>query len=235
MAVAFDAFSTASTVDPNFTHTPVGTPRGILMLLLRVASEAVNSATYGGVSFGSPVASFTNTVGGEGAGLALDVYFIGSSVPTGAQTVAVDGGANGNTCWVYSVTATGDVEFINSAQIESTSQANPSTTLALSGRTCFVAQCFLSGQDTVGGLTPFANWNSRNEADNGTLVIGSYSYDVIDSSNVTVGLTQTAEDINLLAAAISEIVAGPQPQLPRFSSKRLRAAAFAPGSPRRRF
>lgn len=209
MAVAFDAFTAfAPAVDPSGTHTPVGTPRAILAFLGRATAEPIVSATYGGVSFGSPVASISNSVGGETAGNTLEAYLLGASVPTGAQTVAINGGATAITLRVYSVTADGDVEFVDADSLESTSVANPSGTLALGGRACFVAQYFASGQDAVTGITPLTDWTSRSEVDLGPVTVGSYSYDLIDSIDVTLWLTQAAEDFVGLAVAISEVGSG---------------------------
>jgi len=209
MAVAFDAYSVFAGVDPGGTHTPVGTPAAILGLTTRGVSESIATFTYGGVSMGSPVASFTNTVGGEMANSVLDAYLLTSSIPTGAQTVAVDGGAGGNVVQIYSLTASDVPQFINSVTLESVSVTNPSTTLTLSGRTCFVAMIFFSGQNDVAGVTPLANWTSRSETDAGVVVVGGYSYDIVSSTDVTVGYTAGADDALLLAVAISETVALP--------------------------
>jgi hypothetical protein len=207
MAVAYDAFSThAGVPTASGTHTPVGTPAGVLVLVSHLESEAITSVTYNSVSLGAAVATINNTAGGELAVFQFSAYLMGASVPTGAQTVSVTGGASGVRIWVFTVTAGGDVEYVNSTTLESTSVTNPSTTLALSGRDSFVAMAFASGEDATTSNTPLTNWTSRDEVDNGSITVECYSYDIVAATDVTVGVTLSADDILALAVAIAEEV-----------------------------
>jgi hypothetical protein len=64
-----------------------------------------------------------------------------------------------------------------------------------------------SGQNSVTGIGATGggtNWNTRNETDFGTQTAYLYTYAVIGSTNVTVGVDQTADDLNFIAAAIKE-------------------------------
>jgi len=118
MAVAHDAFSESHT-DPNisqsevsfsWTHTPSGTPKGVLVFtfVLLYGTDYATSVTYGG-------SSMTAVVGGSAVDSATEpgvctAWFLGSSVPAGAQTVVVNRTNNtrrmGALC--ATVTATGD-------------------------------------------------------------------------------------------------------------------------------
>lgn len=207
MAVAFDAFTRSSGSGAvNFTHTPVGTPRGVIVLISQgVSSDAVAGVTYGGVAMteisGSPNLKATAETGG------VHGFFLGSGIPTGAQTVSVDNGGVTATKLVHAITITAsdDTEIVDSdATINSDSVANPSVTLSLSGRTSFCVLELFTGQGSPSGFAPLTSWTSRDETDVGLFCLGCYTYDTIGSSDVTAGWTQTAEDAVMIAVAVSE-------------------------------
>lgn len=214
MAVAFDAFSengSNSTADPiSWTHTPVGTPRGVLVFVNQNSTglNDLDGVTYGGVAMSAVSSSPLFGSGGEPA--TIYGFFLGSGIPTGAQTVSVDvnsvTAAKRASC--FTLTASANTEVVSVATINTDPGTNPSTTVSLSGRTCFVAAGIGSGQGAVADLTPLANWTSRVEPDFGSRTGAVYSYDVIGSSDVTAGWTQTAEDAYMLAVAISEVTGG---------------------------
>ena len=211
MAVAYDNFSngTAGTGDISWTHTPVGTPRAVIVFIAGIAgADEVSGVTYGGVAMtemtGSPNTKITGETG------AVYGYFLGSSIPTGAQTVAMTSTA-ANLKSIAAITLTGgaDTEIVDvDATINSDSVENPSVTLSLAGRTSFCAIVIYSGQDAVTSITPLTDWTSRLEQDAGTEVVGYYTYNTIGSTDVTAGWTQAAEDAIAIAVAVSEVVGG---------------------------
>jgi hypothetical protein len=70
----------------SWTHTPVGTARGIVVAIQTdQGSDVISTVTYGGVSM-SRVAHVLDTATEPGGAY---IYFLGSGIPTGAQTVAV--------------------------------------------------------------------------------------------------------------------------------------------------
>lgn len=209
MAVAFDAFSEVGTGTGNTsgTHTPTGTPRGIILLIFRdAASDDITAASYGGVAMtevtGSPLLKATGeTMGVYG-------YFLGSSIPTGAQTVTTTsaGGGVGRRVYCISLTADADTEVQDTdVTITSDSLENPSATLSLGGKTCFCCQIFGSGQADVTSITPLTDWTARAEEDFGAKVYGCYTYDTIGSTDVTMGWTQTADDALAIGVAVTEV------------------------------
>jgi len=111
MAVAHDASSmyptgtgtTASVGSFSWTHTPVGTPKGVIVF--EVSTVAVWSAvTYGGVSLTAvPGGSAVDTSTEPGAVVA---WFLGSGIPTGAQTIEVTRTNNGTASYAYAATVT---------------------------------------------------------------------------------------------------------------------------------
>jgi hypothetical protein len=204
MAVAPDARSTSTlTNDPSWTHTPVGTPRGVVVgIAAPSGSDIISGVTYGGVAMGR-VAVAAKAAAEAGS---VYVYFLGTGIPTGAQTVTVTtSGVNTAIGHATTLTAAADTEVVDSDNtINSDSIANPSVTLSLGGRTSYCYIRFLSGQDAVGGITPFTGWTSRAENDAGTFTIGVYDYDTIGSTDVSAGWTQAADDAIAVAVAVSE-------------------------------
>lgn len=210
MTIAFDAFTaTTFTVDPSTTHTPVGTPAGAIAFVLWVSGDGEPTVSYGSSDMGSPVYTRVQSAGGELAGTSLGIWLLGSSVPTGAQTFAVNGGATGQLGYIYTVTAADDIEFVASQFIEAVnSGTNPSATLSLGGVESFVAEAFTSGQNTPTQIAPRTGWTERNEQDLGATTVGSYSYDTIGTSDVTIGVDQGDDDIFCVAAAFRESAGG---------------------------
>lgn len=209
MAVAYDAVGSqpTQTTSPTWTHTPVGTPRGILVFVLQYATGAddVTGVTYGGVAMTE--LSSSPLLHSSGETFTVYAYFLGASIPTGAQAVAVTGSSSNKVGVSFSVTASVDTIVENhSAFINSDSQANPSATLGLNGKTCFVALGAMSGHNGVASTSPSANWTSSFEdvSTGNTQVSLSYRYNTIGSTDVTVGWTQTAEDATSIAVAITE-------------------------------
>ena len=96
MAVAHDAVSeshtsgySASEASFSWTHTPVGTPRGVLVFTYNSGTvEDALSVTYGGVSLTAVPGGRAVDTAGEPAG--CTAWFLGSSIPTGAQSVVVN-------------------------------------------------------------------------------------------------------------------------------------------------
>jgi hypothetical protein len=211
---AFDATSGSSsgTGTLSWTHTPVGTPRGILVFVSQItgSTDEVTSVTYGGVAMseisGSPLLHVNPTHGDEAG--AVYAYFLGSGIPTGAQTVQVNvnGTASTKAAVAYSLTSSFDTVVQNTTTLN-TVAANPSATLALSGLTCWVALTGFSGQNAISGTTPLTNWTSVNETDAGNQVFLTYRYNNVSTADVTVGWTQTSEDVAMIAVAIRDVTA----------------------------
>jgi hypothetical protein len=110
MTVAYDTVTEShggtsgntSSASFNWTHTPVGTPRGVLVFVFSgngsgATSGECTGVTYGGVSMSAVsggTASDTATEPGT-----VQSYFLGASIPTGNQTVVVS--RNNNAMQVY--------------------------------------------------------------------------------------------------------------------------------------
>lgn len=208
--VAFDAFAdTTDFATGNFTwtHTPSGTPSGVVVWVLEASSSAadgVTGVTYGGVSMtevsGSPNIHSTGELG------TVHCFFLGEGIPTGAQSVAVTtSNSHSKVGGSVTLTASDTTEIVDvDATVNSDSQANPSVTLSASGRTVWAGIGFYSGQNAPTGITPLTNWTDRTEDDIGTKTMGIYTYDTIGSSDVTAGWTQGADDAVMIAILIAQ-------------------------------
>jgi hypothetical protein len=212
-APAYDTITICAVANTNplvCNHTPVGTPRAILLYIIQAGDgvDQVGACTYGGVSMtevtGSPVLKTT----GEAA--ATYAYFLGASVPTGAQDASCSATTNDpKRMRVVSITGAANMEVVDSdsAAFNSDSATDPTATLSLSGRTSFASIGFFSGGVDVTTITPFMGWTARDEIDSGVSVLGVYTYDTVSTVDVSAGVTQTTEDIVGIAVAVAETAA----------------------------
>jgi hypothetical protein len=190
-----------------WVHTPIGTPRGVIVLLTQATGggviEPVQSVFYGSVEMtevsGSPN---IKTTGERGS---VFCYFLGSGIPTGPQTVTVNGNIIDTTSraqYCYTLSASGDTVVQDVQVISSDSLSDPSVTLSLAGNRCFCALAFVSGIPDPANIFPLNNWTIRQEIDHGSLSSGGYSFDSIGTADVTAGWTQTADDAVAIAIAV---------------------------------
>lgn len=209
MAIAYDAFSRATegTDDLSWTHTPAGTPAGVLVFVVAPeGTDHIVGVTYGGTTLNEIVGSPVLKSGGEAG--CVHAFYLGSGVPSGAQTVAVDTDSSlaakrMGLCFTVTASTTVTVQSVDTS-INSNAVANPSASLALGGRSCFVAEAFFSGQDATTSYAAPAGWTQHREFDFGTSGGGEASYDTVDTADVTIGFTQASEDAICLAVALRE-------------------------------
>lgn len=178
MAIAFDAKSqlsgTFTTGFGSWTHTPVGTPAGVIVLITQGVADTddVTSVTYGGIAMTR--IAFDHQDGG-GDPTAAYLYFLGEGVPSGAQTVAVQGNHRFATACV-TVTADSGSTAVDVFNSGNGTANNPTLTLDYTdGLADWIALvCMADGAGAVSG----ANINtgtSLYENDLGAQV-GMFSY-----------------------------------------------------------
>lgn len=212
MAIAFDAASVdggVGTGDRSWTHTPVGTPKGVLVLVaVSTQADEITTCTYGGVDVPqvalSPV--LHNESLGENGG--VHAFYLGTGIPTGAQTVLVStsGTSQSKRAGCITYTASSDTEVVDTSSTQGPATANPSVTLSLASRSCACALVWYSGQGAVTGVTPLTNWTTRHEQDWGADTGGWYTYDIVGTTDVTAGYTAGSDNYALLGIAASEAV-----------------------------
>lgn len=170
---AYDAASTAGsgTGDLSWTHTPVGSPTGVTVMLMQYGSNAdqVSAITYGGVEM-PRVLSSASTVGATNARTYL--YHLGEEIPTGAQTILVTTtGATLRGGGAVSFTGGTSTE-VNTHTVVPNTSTNPTTTLAiLNSRRCIILGMILSDFDAITSIAPGAGYTEVLETDMGTEIV----------------------------------------------------------------
>jgi len=225
MTVAFDAQSTLAvgTGDRNFSHNPVGTPRGVLVIVVHeVGTDTVAGVTYDGTALVEvPLSPLLHTTPETGS---IHAFFLGSSVPTtDPATVAIDvTDASDYIAACFSVTAAVDTVVHDTSTFDSGATTAPSATLTISASS-FVAGGLYSGlaapgSTEVAGTVEVVTGDLG--ADSGEISRG----DSIKSADFAYGWTQASDDGAVLAVAIAESAA----QLVTPGVASLTTATFAP-------
>lgn len=216
MTVAFDASSdagefTAATDPKTWTHTPTGTPRGVLVFAQNTGTTA--DWINGTVSYGGQPLTRIPT-DGWAVDSAIEVasiyaYFLGSGIPTGAQTVSIDhdSGIFG-TKWACCVTITGDAdtEVVASGRITADT-ANPSIALDSGARVAIKLFNLYSGQDAIASVT--------NPAGITRVIAAKYASEIRSrvvgyrttpgTGSETVGQTAGNDDVAMIGVAVAEV------------------------------
>jgi hypothetical protein len=217
MAVAFDAATSSGlqSIDFTFAHTPVGTPRGVLVGVSQIAdADQVDDTAYGAATLTAVAGSPSEFTLGEAGTVHLD--FLGTSVPTGEQTVAVnETGGNNKAAWALTVTADADVVVQDTTVLSGEDGTGDITgTLSLGGNTCFCGVLVWCGANAVAGFAPLDGWTDRGKVDLGVECAALFTYDTVDSADVTFGidaLTNT-HDYNMIGFALTEDAGGADPE-----------------------
>lgn len=225
--VALDAVTAlTSAIDVSTTHTPTGTPRAVLFgasQSIGATDEANSAPVYGGVNMaavsGSPLLSTSSTEDS-----AIYAYFLGSGVPTGAQTVTWDVNATGSTrrIWIITFTASGDVEVVDTTTVDADAVANVNTlTLQAGARTCWHGVFVHHALNAVANLTvTTGGWTERDEHDFTNDIAGLYTKDTNASGDTTVNWSTTANNrMAAIGVALDETAAPP----PAGTTRRRRA------------
>jgi hypothetical protein len=212
MTVAFDATSqaTSGTGELSWAHTPVGTPRGVVVFVeTRSNADDVTGVTYGGTAMTEVALSPLNN--SFSAINMVHAFFLGASVPTGEQTVVVSvDAATAKQAQAVTVTASGDTEVQDTTVIDSDDASGDITeTLSLGGVACFCCEGWHSGIGNPGNVSPLTDWTSRHETDFGSTTCGLYTYDVVDPADVTFGVNHGATGtLSVFGVAIAESAGG---------------------------
>jgi len=233
MAIAFDAFTSNGYVGEasptTWTHTPAGTPRGVIVFVLNNTGNDVTAVTYGGQSLAQ--VALSPSIKSTGEVSTVYCWFLGTGIPTGNQTVSVTHGGSGiyRDAMCVTVTAASDTAVQDTTIISSDSAENPSGTLSLGGLSCFCAEAFGTGQGGVDLFDALENWTVRVEVDQGVKSYGVYTYNIIGTDDVTFGWTQSADDANCLGIAVKEAAAAPPASstLPKLANAGRKPKLFA--------
>lgn len=205
MTIAFDATSgsaalinTATTT--NWTHTPVGVPGAVVVLIPQgINTDQVSAVTYGGVAL-SRVRSDTRAVTET---CRVYIYFLGSGIPTGAQTVAVTTTGT-NPMWPQAITYTAAQNTVVNVQagLDAGIIANPSLALSPTAQAGLAYVCASGLNAPVS--TPQAGLTQAAARDLGT-ISGHMGYKVVSAGATTVGWTSAIDDVCHAGVGITEL------------------------------
>lgn len=209
MAVLFDSesFKDLASSGGTWTHTPVGTPRGIAVLIASdTITDTITSVAYGGSTL-ARVAAISGGAGSE-PGIAY-LYFRGTIVPaSGTVNVVATGGTI--TGWAVTMTANQAwTESAGTATMSSTSLANPSGTIpSTSGDSGLAVGVCFTGQNAPASTTPNPGYTALTGSASGGRDFGNQSAVAAQGgaygANVSMGWVQTADDVAAIVALIRE-------------------------------
>jgi hypothetical protein len=216
MAVAFDAAfeshtgTTGSTSQASFNwnHTPVGTPKGVLVFTF-VNANADNALS---VTYGS--ASLTRVPNGRALATSAEpgdcvAWFVGSSIPTGLQVVTVNRTNNANVMYAVSVTVTAatDTEACIPVLLQGGSTQAPAeqtvTDFTPGANSVRFAGCNYGGS---GVPVTGANSTAMQSIDFGVRTIGTVRETTAGQGGRLVGFTDASDDVAAVHLAIRELV-----------------------------
>ena len=210
MAVAFDTATEAvrtDTSDPfTFNHTPVGTPRAVIVTAVHGTSSTdhIVGITYGGVAMTRKQRN-TDTATEPGAS---EIWFLGAAIPTGTQTISVDlATATTDDFHFVCITLTAALNCVVVAQNGiNDNVADPSVTLLYNARTCIAIAALYGGGAAPTAFTPNANCTTVHDHDLGAFYSEVIRQTTPGSVDFAIGGTSANDDVAYSAIAVSEAV-----------------------------
>jgi hypothetical protein len=209
MAVAFDASSESAeftTTSPaTFTHTPVGTPAGVVVGVVQAddPNAFVTGVTYGGTAM-ELVGVAEDTSGEESV---VNLYFLGAGIPAGAQTVSIAHTGTASQKWAaaLSVTAATDTE-IGSGQALNENAANPGRRTSSKYEQMVVGILFRGGATPTPG-TGVTSTQTHDFVTGG--MSGTFAYQTTPAVGVfSMAFTQSDNNNAFALVGVQEAVAG---------------------------
>lgn len=217
-SIALDTFPQGAsfTSSTTWSHTPGGlaAPRGVAVTIHQNVSSAdlISAVTYGGVAM-TRIAFAQDTAGEPGASY---LYYLGSGIPSGTQTVAVtvSSGTDAKTGASVTFTAKGNTRVAASG-IQQGDAANPSITLATpASYEGMVIGALFSGAAAPSSLTPGTDLVDFLNRDYGAQS-GRCAYGQKSGANVVFNFTAASDDVAMVAAALeivpTSLISNPQP------------------------
>lgn len=208
--IAFDAASEGTgTTSLTWTHTPVGTPKGVVVYCAAntSATDVFSGATYGGTAMTQVNSASEATEAGF-----IEAYFLGASIPTGAQTVVctISSGSTDKHGAAVSVTVSSGANTqtagADSCTGSSAGAANPSCTIGSITGASYGFVGLHSGQNAPSGVTAGTGETERHDHDYGTQTTSVQSQTAQQSSGDSVrDATATSEDYALVGVAIEVV------------------------------
>jgi len=214
MTIAFDAATNntrAGTTNPySFNHTPVGTPRGVILVAAHQVSTAdyLGAATYGGVSM-AKVANHPNFNKGVGETGGCNGWWLGAGIPTGTQAVSiVDGqGPTDAEFLCVTVTAAGDCDLAAVASNTGTG-TNAAVSVAGGAAAWYAAAATHSARNGPADLSGNGMTAVGSGVDYGSMSSKVFRANANNTGTVSLGSTLSISDVwATIVVALTEIPA----------------------------
>src|SRR5690242_13882826 len=195
------------TSDPmTWSHnTGTTSPEGVVVMLAHgtESTDLVVGVTYGGVAM-SRIQTNTDTVTEPGRSY---IYFLGTGVPTGTQTVSVDL-TSGTTTDIFGISYTldgaDDLVVVDNNGVNENA-TNPGVTLAYGGRTCMSFAVVYSGVSLNSSVSAGASCTKDSTTDlAGNFTCAVEHQTTAGSSDFAIGFTIASDDVAFSAIAVSE-------------------------------
>jgi hypothetical protein len=189
-----------------WTHTPVGIPKGVVVLCATENSggaSRVTAMTYGGVAMTQVSGSPLHCISGDSTAT-LEGFVLTSGIPTGAQTVSAT--LTGTTGYGSINFASYTVVGPNNSAVEDTSTvdttgANPTVALTIANES-FVCGVLASGRDVSGDVVVGTGMTHDFKLDVGGQVMAFAHKTALISSNDSVDWTVVSDRYGILAVAL---------------------------------
>lgn len=196
---------TLTTSPQTFSHAGAASGvKGVVLALVHGTSSTdhVTAASYGGVAL-TRIQRNVDTTTEPGA---AELWFLGAGVPQGTQTVSYTPGATTDDFHAVAITLLGadDLEVVAQGGV-SDNVADPSVTLAYTGRTCMSFAALYGGGAAPTSFTPNANCATVHDHDLGAFYSEIIRQTTAGSADFAIGGTASSDDVAYAAIAISEI------------------------------
>jgi len=210
--IEWDASSegTATTGALSFTHTPVGDPAGIEVDVVVNASIAdeITGVTYGGVALAKK-ADANEATGEPGR---VQVWFLGTGIPTGPQTVVVSHTGSANAKWATckSWIAPEDLVIVGAGNISDYGAAVSDATIPMwSLGNAVRSGALFTGLLDVSNPVPIAGMTADQNHDFGSTVAQSIYETAQSSGSTDFGWGDIADEAAVAAITITVASAVP--------------------------
>lgn len=239
MSVAVDATTEqvrTATTDPfTFSHagqvSGSGGVQGVLVWVINgtISTDEVNAVTYGGVAL-TQVGNAVDTATELGR---CQVWFGGSGLPAGSQTVSVDftsATATDQHIVVQTLTGARDLRLLE-AQVTNENATNPQHTQRHFGVEAMSFCGIYSGLAAPGNLAVLSGMTAVHDHDFGAFVSRVDRETTASLTDTLIGYTSAADDVAFVSLSIAEVVdPAPGPQIVGRSMNNAGIASNSAGS-----
>jgi hypothetical protein len=204
----FDAHSsTTGTGNLSWTHTPVGSPTGVVVFVWQYNTTAnqIFGITYGGVAMQEKSVTL-HTLGAVNA--VGYMYFLNRNIPTGPQTVAVSTNGVVTQRQASAITVTGgtnaEVDAYSFGNSGATPSVNPNISLSTFKRAVLFGS-LLSDLDSGATIAPGAGYTELVKTALGTEVVDVERATVQPAGGYTVNWTAASAGWGIIAMAVRTV------------------------------